>query len=98
LLELRFDLDELQELFNMSTQPHVRNLLLSLVNELENSMKTIKCDLKETPKSVKKWSNIVAGRSNCSEEEDLTSSRNIGTIITSHTTEKPWPAVNRGRK
>jgi hypothetical protein len=42
LLELKFDIDEMQELFTMSTHPHVRSLLLSLINELQNTMKNIK--------------------------------------------------------
>ena len=45
LLELNFDLDEMQKLFTMSIHPHVRSLLLSLVNELQNKMKKVKCDL-----------------------------------------------------
>jgi hypothetical protein len=47
----------------MSTRPRVRSLLLSLVNELQNKMKNIKCDLTENLNRVKKWSDVVAGRS-----------------------------------
>ena len=54
LLELKFDLDDMQELFTMSTHPHVRSLLLSLVNVLlQNKRKNIKCDLIETPNTLK---------------------------------------------
>jgi hypothetical protein len=49
-------------------------------------MKTIKCDLKDAPKSVKKWSNVVAG-STCRVEEELIFIQNIETIITSRTTQ-----------
>jgi hypothetical protein len=52
LLELNFDLDEMQELSTMSTHPHVRSLLLSLVKELQNKMKNIKCDLTENLNTV----------------------------------------------
>jgi hypothetical protein len=52
LLELNFDLDEMQELSTMSTHPYVRSLLLSLVNELQNKIKNIKCDLTENLNTV----------------------------------------------
>jgi hypothetical protein len=45
LLELKFDLDEMQEMFTMSTRPYVKGLLLSLVDELQNRMKNMRCDL-----------------------------------------------------
>jgi len=99
LLELNFDLDEMQELSTMSTHPHVRSLLLSLVKELQNQMKNIKCDLTENLNTVKKkWSDVVAGRSTCRKEEDPTSNRNLKSNITSHTTEELWIPVNRHKK
>jgi len=98
LLELNFDPDERQELFTMSIRPHVRSLLLSLVNELQNKLKNVKCDLTENLNAVKKWSDVVAGRSTCIKEEDLKSNRNFGPNITSHTTEEPWITVHRGHK
>jgi hypothetical protein len=36
--ELKFDLDEMQELFAMSVYPYVKVLVLSLVDELQNRM------------------------------------------------------------
>jgi hypothetical protein len=98
LLELNFDLDEMQELSTMSTHPHVRSLLLSLVNKLQNKMKKIKCDLTENLNTVKKMSDVVAGRSTCRKEEDPTSNQNLNSNITSHTTEELWIPVNRGHK
>ena len=52
--ELKFDLDEMQELFTMSTRPYVKDLLLSLVDELQNRMKNMRCDLTEKLGAVKK--------------------------------------------
>ena len=60
MLELNFDIDEMQELFTMSIRPHVRSLLLSLVNELQNKMKNAKCDLTENLNAMKKWSDVLA--------------------------------------
>ena len=47
----------------MSICPHVRSLLLSLVNELQNKMKHLKCHLTENLNTVKKWSDVVWGGS-----------------------------------
>jgi len=58
----------------------------------------IKCDLTENQNEVKKWSDIVAGRSTCRKEEDPTSNRNFGPNITSYNTEEPCITVNRGHK
>ena len=52
--ELKFDLDEMQELFTMSTCPYVKGLLLSLVDELQNRMKNMRRDLTEKLGAVKK--------------------------------------------
>jgi len=49
----------------MSTLPYVKGLSLSSVDEQQNKMQTMKCDLTEKLGVVKKWSNIVAGRSAC---------------------------------
>jgi hypothetical protein len=80
LLERKSDLDELEELFTMSTRPHVRNIVLSLVTELADSLKTIECDLKDAPKSAKKWSDVVAGMSTSRVEEELTSMADMGKL------------------
>ena len=93
--ELKFNLDEMLELFTVSTLPYVKGLSLSSVDEQQNKMKTMKCDLTEKLGVVKKWSNVVAGRSACRKEE---SNRNLESNITSHTTEEPWISVNRGHK
>ena len=93
--ELKFDVDEMQELLTMSTHPYVKGLLLSLVDELQNRMKNVRCDLAEKLSAVQKWSNVVAGRSTCRKEG---SNRNLESNITSHTTEEPWMTVNRGHK
>ena len=85
---LNFGLDEMHKLFTMSTHPHVGSLLLPLVNELQNNMKNIKCDLTENLIAVKKWSDEVAGRSTCRKEEDSPSNRNLKQNVTSHTTEE----------
>jgi len=61
-------------------------------------MKHIKRELTENLNAVKKWSDIVAGKSTCRKEEDPTSNRNLKSNITSHTTEEPWITVNRGHK
>ena len=63
--ELKFVLDEMLELFTMSTLPYVKGLSLSSVDEQQNKIKTMKCDLKEKLGVVKKWSNVVARRSAC---------------------------------
>ena len=82
----------------MFIRPHVRSLLLSSVNELQNKMKNLKCDLTENLNAVKKWSDVVAGTRTCRKEEDRKSNQNFGPNITSHTTEEPWITVNRGHK
>jgi hypothetical protein len=79
----------------MATRPYVKGLLLSVVDELQNRMKNMRCELTEKPGAVKKWSGIVAGRSTCRKEG---SNRNLESNITSHTTEEPWITVNRGHK
>jgi len=79
----------------MSTRPYVKGLLLSLVDELQNRMKNVGCDLAEKLGAVQKWSDVVAGRSTCRKEG---SNRNLEMDITSHTTEEPWMTVNRGHK
>jgi len=76
--ELKFDLDEMQELFTLSAHPYVKGLLLSLVDELQNRMKNMRCDLTEKLGAVKKWSDVVAGRSTCRKEE---SNRNLESNI-----------------
>jgi hypothetical protein len=79
-MKLRFDLDKLEDLFTMSTRPHIINIVLSLVTELAESLKTIKCDLKDAPKLVKKRSDVVAGMSTSRVEEELTSMVDMGTL------------------
>jgi hypothetical protein len=93
--DLKFDLDEMQELFTLSTRPYVKGLLLSLVDELQNRMKNLRCDLAERLGAAKKWSDVVAERSRCRKEE---SNSNLELNITSHTTEELWITVNRGHK
>jgi hypothetical protein len=95
LLELKFDLDEMQEIFTMSTHPYVKGPLLSLVDELQNRMKNMWCDLTENLGAVKKWSDVVAGRNTCRKEEF---NQNLESNITSHTTEKLWITANREHK
>ena len=94
-METKFDLDEMQELFTMSTLPYVKGLFLSLLDEQQNRMKNMRCDLTEKGSTVKKWSDVVAGRSMCRKEE---SNRNLESNITSHTTKEPWITVNKGHK
>jgi len=91
--ELKFDLDEMQELFTMSTHPYVKGLLL--VDELQNRMENMRCDLTEKLGAGKKWSDAVAGKSTCKKEE---SNKNLESNITSHTAKEPWITVNRGNK
>ena len=76
------------------TRPYVKGLLLSLVDEMQNRMKNMRCDLTDKLGAVKTWSNVVAGRSTCRKE----SNRNLESNITSHTTKEPWIIVNRGHK
>jgi len=68
----------MQELFTLSAHPYVKGLLLSLVDELQNRMKNMRCDLTEKLGAVKKWSDVVAGRSTCRKEE---SNRNLESNI-----------------
>jgi hypothetical protein len=49
----------------MSTRPYVKGLLLSLVDEQQNRMKNMRCDLTEKVGAAKKWSDVAAGRSKC---------------------------------
>jgi hypothetical protein len=93
--ELEFDLDEMQELFTMSTHPYIKGLLLCLADELQNRMKNMRCDLTEKLGTVKKWSDLVAGRSTCRKEG---SNKNLDSNIISQTTEELWITVNRGHK
>ena len=62
VLELRLDIDELQEFFSMCVRPTIRSLLSQLITHLETECKEIpdrhRCNLKEE----RKWSDIVAGR------------------------------------
>lgn len=46
----------------MSTRPHVRNIMSSIVSKLEIIFRTIQCKLKETAKMKKKWSDVVTDR------------------------------------
>ena len=55
LLELKLDLEELQELFIMTIRPRVKDMMRSFMTELEKS------NLSETVKPVKKGSCVVAG-------------------------------------
>jgi len=79
----------------MSTHPYVKSLLHSLVDELQNRMKDMRCDLTEKLGTVKKWSDLVTGRSTGRKEE---SNRNCESNITSHNIEEPWITVTRGHK
>jgi len=58
----------------------------------------MKCDLTENQNVVKKWADVVVGRSTRRKEKDPTSNRNFGSNITSQTTEEPCITVDRGHK
>jgi hypothetical protein len=61
-------------------------------------MKNVKCDLTENLNTVKKWLDVVDGRSSCRKEEDPTANRNLKSNITPHATEEPWITVKSGHK
>ena len=83
VLELRLDIDELQEFYSMCTRPTTRSLLSQLITYLETECKDIagrhRCNLKEE----RKWSDIVAGRHSRISETNPTTPQPIETVITS---------------
>jgi len=61
-LELRLDIDELQELHFVSTWPHVKKILSSVVSKLEDILHTPGLKWKGTTEKGRKWSDVVADR------------------------------------
>ena len=86
LLQFRLVFDELQELRNMSTRPHVRNMS-SIVSKLETILRSTESEINETSKMGKKWSDIVVERDVYGTETEVTSIQNIQTVITSQTSQ-----------
>jgi hypothetical protein len=63
-LELKLDTNELQELHAMCTRPANRNYITQLISQLITIQNHIPCRLNNNhQKEVRKWSDIVAGRS-----------------------------------
>jgi hypothetical protein len=61
-LELRLDIDELQEFYSMCTRSSVRPFISQLIAHLENVRKRIPDCHRSNLKEERKWSDIVAGR------------------------------------
>ena len=83
VLELRLDIDKLQEFYSMCARPTIRSLLSQLITHLETECKEIpgrhRCNLKEE----RKWSDIVAGRHPHISETNPATPQHIKTMITS---------------
>jgi hypothetical protein len=93
-LEFKLDIDELQELYNMSTRPHVRSIMSSVVSKLEILDRSIECEVNKTPTMKKKCCDLVAGSEIYETEKELPSIQNIQTVIISHTS----PVTNTDRR
>jgi hypothetical protein len=81
-LELKLDIDELQELHTMCTRQPNRNYIAQMIAQLE----TIRNKIPYHPNSMrkeKKWSDIVAGRNPQASKPNAAATHNIETVITS---------------
>jgi hypothetical protein len=81
ILELTLEIDELQELRYMSTQPHFKKILLTTVSKLEDILHTTGLKWKGTTEKGKKWSNVVADRDPHRTVKNLTSTHNKETVM-----------------
>jgi hypothetical protein len=82
-LELKLDIDELQELYTMCTRPSVKTFISQLINQLETVCNEIPYCHESNPKEKRKWSDIVAGRNPHVPGTNSAITHNIATVITS---------------
>jgi len=86
ILELILDIDELQEPHFVSTRPHVKKILSSMVSKLADTLHTTGLKWRGTTEKGRKWSDVVADRDPRRTVKNLTSTRNKETVITSQST------------
>jgi hypothetical protein len=82
-LELELDINEIQELQTMCTQPLVRNILASIIVQFETVLNKTHCRQKSNTKEERKWLDIVAGGNPHSSKNGLVAIHNNETVITS---------------
>ena len=83
-LELKLDINELQELHTTCTRPANKNYITQLIAQLVIQNKNPYCP-NSNRKAVRKWSDIVADRSCQPPKPNSTVIHNIETVITSRT-------------
>ena len=82
-LELKLDIDELQEFHTMCTWATVRTFISQLTAQLETIRSKIPYCYNSKLKDERKWSDIVAGRNPHVSGNNSTVTHNIATVITS---------------
>ena len=82
-LELKLDIDELQELYTMCTRPSVRIFISQLVTQLVTVRNEIPYCHESNPKEKRTWSDIVAGRNPHVPGTNSAVTQNTATVITS---------------
>jgi len=98
ILELRLDIDELQELHFVSTWPHVKKILSSTVSKLEDIPHIPGLKWKGNTEKGRKWSDVVADREPQRIVKNLTSILNTETMITSRPAQSTNFDIRRKRK
>jgi hypothetical protein len=67
----------------MCTRPLVRNIVASIIVQLETVLNKIHCQQKSNSKEERKWSDIVAGRNHHTSGNNLAAIHDTETVITS---------------
>jgi hypothetical protein len=86
-LELKLDIDELQELHTMCTQLANKNYIEQLIAHLTTMRNKIPYCTNNNGKEERKWSDIVAGRSLQASKPNTAATHNIETVITSRSSD-----------
>jgi len=82
-LEIKLDIDELQELDTLCTRLSIRTFISQLIIQLETMRTKVPYCFKSNLKEGRKWSDIVAGRNSHVAGSNKTVTHNIETVITS---------------
>ena len=88
-LELKLNIDELQELYSMCTRPVVRSYIQQIITQFDSMYRNISKSAEYTLNEKRKWSDIVAGRHPKHLEfnkSNKTAIYNIETVITAKPT------------
>jgi hypothetical protein len=80
-LEFELDINEIQELQTMCIQPLARNILVSIIVQLETVLNKIHSWQRSNSKEERKWSVIVATRIPHTSGNNLAAIHNIETVI-----------------